>query len=86
MLLQTHRNRHGNTDKQHINGKINFDHAMLMPKLIVQSHSNSSTESKRNGHTRYSDNEGGFPVAEQKPEIDFEANDEEEQGKSDICR
>ena len=84
LWLCTYSDGHCHADKQHEDWEINFDHARLVLELVVQPNCNGTSQTERDGHTDYTNIEGYFPVAEQEPQVDFEADDEEEQGETEV--
>lgn len=54
-------------------------------KLMVQTPSNRAAESKRQRHARHAYADGEFPVADEVPQVDFQADEEEEQHEAEIC-
>jgi len=84
MILMTYCYGHGYTNEKHEDGKVDLHHSWLILKLIVQPNCDGTSHAEGDNHADDTDIEGNLPVAEQETEINFETNDEEEQGQSEV--
>ena len=76
---------HGDTNEQHEDAEIDVDGSWLIFELVVQAHSNGTSQAKGNGHAKHSNAQHHLPIAHQKTQIHLQSYYEQEEHEPEIC-
>ena len=79
-----YRDGHRDTDKKHEDAKADRSESRLVSEFMVKTPGNSATQPKRKGHAQSTNTKRDTPVADQKSQVDFKTNEEEEKHEAKI--